>query len=197
MQSVSDKPEDNVIDEDAQDLWMKPRHERKACLRNLCLKVYNRYISLSYNSGSKDYVQTDSDCTSSYSIQLLRLGAFWGIVHGICGRYQGGWRRTGVSMLALLSPDFSCVTFYQLLLRSPSLPPSTFVCSITTTVQSVNLGSLCQCPWYSWKKHSTRPSYGTFESYSEGCNSKFEVKQDSAFHLKGWTSNWNTSSTNG
>ncbi len=128
MQSVSDKPEDNVIDEDAQDLWMKPRHERKACLRNLCLKVYNRYISLSYNSGSKDYVQTDSDCTSSYSIQLLRLGALYmefadAIREGDGERVFRCWRYFLPIFRASHSTNYSCEALHFLHQRLYALSP--------------------------------------------------------------------------
>ncbi len=76
MKSVSDTPSEYVI-QDAEHLWMKPRSERKACLHNLGLKVYKRYISLSHNSSCEDYVQNDSDSISSYSIQLLRIGVLY------------------------------------------------------------------------------------------------------------------------
>ena len=45
--------------------------------RQLVSEVYDRYISLSYNSISKNYVHTHNDSVSSYSIQLLRMGALY------------------------------------------------------------------------------------------------------------------------
>ena len=96
MKSTSDTPDDNVI-ENAQDLWMQPKEERKDCMEKLCLKVYKKFISLSYNSTPKEYIYTDSDCVSSYAIQLLRIGMLYmefadGIREGDGSRVLRCWR---------------------------------------------------------------------------------------------------------
>ncbi len=118
MKSVSDTPSERVI-QDAENLWMKPRHERKACLHDLCLKVYKKYISLSHNSSSENYVQNDSDCISSYSIQLLRIGVLYmefadAIREGDGERVFWCWRYFLPIFRAAHSTNYSCEALHFL-----------------------------------------------------------------------------------
>ena len=114
MESVTDIPHYSVI-ENAQDMWLKPPSERKACLDNLCLKVYNRYISLSYSytSESSSYAYNTSDCVSSYAIQLLRIGALYmefadAIREGDRERVFRCWRYFLPIFQASHSTNYSC-----------------------------------------------------------------------------------------
>ena len=72
MKTASKTPNSSVI---APDLWIQPKKEGKEEMDKLCAKVYDRYISLSFNSVSKDYAHTQSDAISSYAIQLIRMRA--------------------------------------------------------------------------------------------------------------------------
>lgn len=118
MKSVNETPHDSVI-ENAQQVWMKPKSERKVCLDNLCQKVYDQFISLSPNSTSKKYVHNQSDLISSYSIQLLRLCTLYmefadAIREGDGERVFRCWRYFLPLFCASHSFNYSCEALYFL-----------------------------------------------------------------------------------
>ena len=110
MKTVSETPDSSVV---APDLWIQPKKERKEAMDKLCAKVYDRYISLSFNSVSKDYAHAQCDAVSSYAIQLLRMGALYlefavAIREGDGERVFRCWRYFLPIFRASQSTNYSC-----------------------------------------------------------------------------------------
>lgn len=78
LESTNDTPDDSVL-KDADQVWMKEKEERKAIMEELCMQVFDKFISLSFGtmSTSSTYVHSADDGVSSYSIQLLRIGCLY------------------------------------------------------------------------------------------------------------------------
>lgn len=76
LKSTSDTPDDSVL-KDTDHVWMKGKEERKAIMEELCMQVFDKFISLSYGTTSSSYAHSADDGVSSYSIQLLRIGCLY------------------------------------------------------------------------------------------------------------------------
>ena len=74
MKTVSETPDSSVI---APGLWIQAKKERKEAKGTLRAKVYDKYISLSFNSVSKEHSHAQSNAVWSYATQLLRTGALY------------------------------------------------------------------------------------------------------------------------
>ena len=67
LKSTSDTPDDSVL-QDVDQVWMKEKEERKALLDELCMQVFDKFISLSFGPTSSNYAHSADDGVSSYSI---------------------------------------------------------------------------------------------------------------------------------
>ena len=76
LKSSSDTPDDSVL-KDADQVWTKEKEERKAIMEELCMQVFDKFVSLSFGTTSSSYVHSEGDGVSSYSIQLLRIGCLY------------------------------------------------------------------------------------------------------------------------
>ena len=76
LKSTSDTPDYSVV-KDADQVWMKEKEEGKALLDELCMQVFDKFISLSFGATSSNYTHSANDGVSSYSVQLLRMGCLY------------------------------------------------------------------------------------------------------------------------
>ena len=67
LKSSSDTPDDSVL-KDADQVWTKEKEERKAIMEELCMRVFDKFISLSFGTIPSSYIHSEGDGVSSYSI---------------------------------------------------------------------------------------------------------------------------------
>ena len=129
LKSTSDTPYNTVL-KDADQVWMKGKEERKAILEELCIQVFDKFISLSFGTKSHNYVHSVGDGVSSYSIQLLRIGCLYmefadAIREGDGERVIRCWRYFMPVFRAAQCTNYACESFnllYQhLYVLSPRL----------------------------------------------------------------------------
>ena len=60
LKSTSDTPCESVL-EDADQVWMKGKEERKVILEELCMQVFDKFLSLSFGTKSSNYVHSAGD----------------------------------------------------------------------------------------------------------------------------------------
>ena len=175
MHSVEDTPGDCIL-KNAQDIWMKPLEVRKALLGKICEKIYEKFISLSYTTTSKDYVYTPDDSVSGYSIQLLRIGSLYlefadAIREGDGQRVFRCWRYFVPIIQASHSTNYACESVHF-------------------------LHQIRQCSWLSWKEYCSGPTHGAPQSPRKGSYEKLEFEQGKIVcHSYGGQITWNSSST--
>ena len=123
MNSVSDAPDNTFVPED---MWMESKEERKECFEQICIEVYDRFISLSL--GTPNYAVSNNDSISSYAIQLLRIGCLCmefadAIREGDGERVLRCWRYFVPVFRASHSFNYACESLYFLHQHSFALSP--------------------------------------------------------------------------
>ena len=127
LKSTSDTPCESVL-EDADQVWMKGKEERKAILEELCMQVFDKFISLSFGTKSSNYVHLAGDGVSSYSIQLLRIGCLYmefadAIREGDGERVIRCWRYFMPVFRAAQCTNYACESFNLLYQHLYALSP--------------------------------------------------------------------------
>ena len=127
LKSTSDTPSDSVL-KDADQVWMKGKEERKAILEELCMQVFDKFISLSFGTTSSNYIHSAGDGVSSYSIQLLRIGCLYmefadAIREGDGERVIRCWRYFMPVFRAANCINYACESFNLLYQHSYALSP--------------------------------------------------------------------------
>ena len=127
LKSTSDTPYNTVL-KDADQVWMKGKEERKAILEELCIQVFDKFISLSFGTKSHNYVHSAGDGVSSYSIQLLRIGCLYmefadAIREGDGERVIQCWRYFMPVFRAAQCTNYACESFNLLYQHLYALSP--------------------------------------------------------------------------
>lgn len=127
LESTSDTPRDSVL-KDADQVWMKGKEERKAILEEMCMQVFDKFISLSFGTTSSNYVHTAGDGVSSYCIQLLRIGCLYmefadAIREGDGKRVIRCWRYFIPVFRAAQCTNYACESFNLLYQHLYALSP--------------------------------------------------------------------------
>lgn len=129
LESTNDTPDDSVL-KDADQVWMKEKEERKVIMEELCMQVFDKFISLSFGtmSTSTSYVHSADDGVSSYSIQLLRIGCLYmefadAIREGDGERVVRCWRYFMPVFRAAQCTNYACESFNLLYQHLYALSP--------------------------------------------------------------------------
>ena len=127
LKSTSDAPDDSVV-KDADEVWMKEDEERKALLEELCMQMFDKFISLSFGTTSSNYVHSTDDGVSSYAIQLLRMGCLYlefadAIREGDGERVVRCWRYFLPIFRAARCTNYACESFHLLYQHLYALSP--------------------------------------------------------------------------
>ena len=127
LKSTGDAPDDSVLKE-ADQVWMKGMEERRMILEELCMQVYDKFISLSFGTTSSSYVHSADDGISSYSIQLLRIGCLYmefadAIREGDGERVIRCWRYFLPIFRAAQCTNYACESFNLLYQHLYALSP--------------------------------------------------------------------------
>ena len=128
LKSVDDTPSDDVLP-NAHSLWTKPETERCQCLKTLCNRVYDKFVSFTYNSLNKSSKVTyENDGVCAYAVELLRLGCFYfefadAIREGDGGRVLRCWKYMLPMFLASGNKNYACEAANFLVQQSYTLSP--------------------------------------------------------------------------
>ena len=124
LKSPSDHPTNQIVP-GADSIWTLSSSQRQECLKDLCGKVYDRFINFKFNSATSAQVV---DGIFDYSIQLLRLGCFYmefrdAIKEGDGERVLRCWKYMIPIFSASGNKNYACEAANLALQHSYTLPP--------------------------------------------------------------------------
>ena len=125
LKSVDELPTNSALLR-ADEMWTMTADERKECLKQLCERVFDRFVDFSYNSPVT--VVSEGDRVFQYSVQLLRLGLFYqefsdAIREGDGNRVLRCWKYMLPIFSASGSRNYVCEAANLLIQQSYTLPP--------------------------------------------------------------------------
>lgn len=125
LKSVHELPTNSALPR-ADEMWTVTADERKECLKQLCERVFDRFVAFSYNAPVT--VVSGGDRVFQYSVQLLRLGLFYqefadAIREGDGDRVLRCWKYMLPIFSASSSRNYACEAANLLIQHSYTLPP--------------------------------------------------------------------------
>ena len=125
LKSVDELPTNSALPR-ADEMWTMTTDERKECLKQLCERVFDRFVAFSYNAPVT--VVSGGDRVFQYSVQLLRLGLFYhefadAIREGDGNRVLRCWKYMLPIFSASGSRNYACEAANLLIQHSYTLPP--------------------------------------------------------------------------
>ena len=110
LKSVDELPTNSALPR-ADEMWTMTADERKERLKQLCERVFDRFVAFSYNAPVT--VVSGGDRVFQYSVQLLRLGLFYqefsdAIREGDGNRVLRCWKYMLPIFSALMESNAAC-----------------------------------------------------------------------------------------
>ncbi len=147
MDNVSDSPSDR----DLQNIWSLPDNERRKALMSMCERVYDKFMSLSYNSDSTSGMPSDG--IHEYTVQLFRMAS-------ILMEFADGIRE-GDGHCVLRCWKYMVVMFSASGNRNYACEAASLLLQCTYTMSPRQSAQLLWSRFINTHKHSCRSSHGT------------------------------------
>lgn len=125
LTSVDEMPTNSVLPK-ADEMWTLTADEREGYLKQLCERVFDKFVNFSFNAPAA--VVSGNDRIFQYSTQLLRLGLFYqefsdAIREGDGNRVHRCWKYMLPIFSASGSKNYACESANLLIQHSYTLPP--------------------------------------------------------------------------